>query len=82
MIKSAAAMPAHQNLILDSDLIQDLIEFLKANGGSLRASAVADQILLVPTLNEEFAALLVADLIAFDSRIRLKHARIEFTESR
>ncbi|HEX9928333.1 MAG TPA: exonuclease domain-containing protein [Pyrinomonadaceae bacterium] len=72
MIKSAAAMPAHQNLILDSDLIQDLIEFLKANGGSLRASAVADQILLVPTLNEEFAALLVSDLIAFDSRIRFK----------
>ncbi len=65
-------MPVSQNLILDSDLIQDLIEFLKANGGSLPASRVADHILLVPTLNEEFAALLVSDLIAFDSRVRLK----------
>lgn len=64
-------MTAHQNLILDSDLIQDLIEFLTVNGGSLPASRIADQILLVPTLNEEFAALLVADLIAFDSRVRL-----------
>jgi DNA polymerase III epsilon subunit family exonuclease len=72
MIKSAARMPLHQNLISDSDLIQDLIEFLKANGGSLPASNVADRILLIPTLNEEFAALLVADLIAYDSRIRLK----------
>jgi DNA polymerase III epsilon subunit family exonuclease len=72
MLKSAAMPAAHQNLILDSDLIQDLIEFLKANGGRLPASAVADQILLMPTLNEEFAALLVSDLIAFDSRVRLK----------
>ena len=70
MLKSAA-MPVTQNLILDSDLIQDLIEFLKANGGSLPASAVADQILLMPTLNEEFAALLISDLIALDSRVRL-----------
>lgn len=71
MLKSAA-MPTHQNLILDSDLIQDLIEFLKTHGGSLPASIVADQILLMPTLNEEFAALLVSDLIALDSRVRLK----------
>jgi DNA polymerase III epsilon subunit family exonuclease len=72
MLKSAAMPAAHQNLILDSDLIQDLIEFLKANGGRLPASAVADQILLMPTLNEEFAALLVSDLIAFDSRVLIK----------
>jgi DNA polymerase III epsilon subunit family exonuclease len=70
MIKSAA-MPVHQNLISDSDLVQDLIEFLKANGGRLPASAVADRILLTPTLNDEFAALLVADLVAFDSRVRV-----------
>lgn len=71
MLKTAA-MPTLQNLILDSDLIQDLIEFLKANGGALPASRIADQILLMPTLNEEFAALLVSDLIRFDSRVRLK----------
>lgn len=65
-------MQSRRNLISDSPLVQDTIEMLRVSGGSASAADIADIVLKLPELEAEVAALLIADLIKDDHRLRLR----------
>lgn len=74
----SAAMRVHSNLISDSNLVNQTIELLKENGGSLAATDVANHVLQIPTLDEDLAAMLVGDLTMSDPRLSLnENNRVE-----
>jgi DNA polymerase III subunit epsilon len=64
-------MQMHRNLISDSPLVQDTVELLRVCGGCASVSEVASLVLNLPEVDAELAALLVADLIKEDHRLRL-----------
>lgn len=64
-------MPPYSNLILDSTLVQDIIEMVRLHGGSASAIDVADIALSLPDLDPQLAVAVVSDLIRDDGRLRL-----------
>jgi DNA polymerase III epsilon subunit family exonuclease len=60
-----------RNLVPDSALVQDTVDLLRLCGGRAPVEQVADIILELPRLDPPTAALLVAELIQDDWRIRL-----------
>lgn len=69
-------MAFYSNLISDSVLIGDTINLLKFHGGALAATVVADEVLGVSKIGEEFAVSLIADLIEQDPRLMLRENSI------
>lgn len=65
-------MQPHSNLISDSPLVQETVELLRVCGGCATTSEVASLVLNLPEVDAELAALLVADLIKEDHRLRLR----------
>ncbi|MGB9182109.1 MAG: exonuclease domain-containing protein [Pyrinomonadaceae bacterium] len=64
-------MQVRRNLISDSALLQETVELLRVCGGSAPATEVADIVLKLSDLEAELAALVIADLIKDDHRLRL-----------
>jgi DNA polymerase III epsilon subunit family exonuclease len=60
-----------RNLVPDSALVQDTVDLLRLCGGRAPAAQVADLILELPGLDAPTAALLIAELIKDDWRMRL-----------
>lgn len=65
-------MQIHRALISDSVLIQETLELVRASGGAASVVSITDNVLKLPALAPDLAALLVSDLIATDARLRLK----------
>lgn len=63
-------MPTFSNLVSDSTLIQETIELLRDSGGRANAIDIVDAVFKVSHMDQELAALLVADLVRGDQRFR------------
>ncbi|HEV2761420.1 MAG TPA: exonuclease domain-containing protein [Pyrinomonadaceae bacterium] len=64
-------MQTFSNLVSDSALLDETITFLRQLNGRAPAVAVAEQVLQLPSLEPETAALMVSELIRDDWRVRL-----------
>lgn len=64
-------MPPYPNLVSDSTLVQDTIELLTCSGGRAAASEIVDAVFKLSHVDDEFAILLVSDLIGNDRRFKL-----------
>jgi DNA polymerase III epsilon subunit family exonuclease len=64
-------MPPFANLISDSTLVQETIELLRDCGGRASAAEIVDAVFKVSHIDEELAALLIADLVKGDRRFKL-----------
>ena len=67
-------MQTFRNLVSDSALVDEAIDFLRKQNGRASAVAVADNVLQLPSLPPEMAALMVSELIRDDWRVRLNPA--------
>jgi DNA polymerase-3 subunit alpha (Gram-positive type) len=65
-------MRVHSNLISDSPIVQETVELLRVCGGCVPATEVASIVLNLPEVEAELAAILVADFIREDHRLRLR----------
>ncbi|HVG39576.1 MAG TPA: exonuclease domain-containing protein, partial [Pyrinomonadaceae bacterium] len=68
---SNSPINAHPRLVSDSALLAEAVELVRQRGGMLPAAEIADFVLQLPRPDAELAALLVADLIGGDARLRL-----------
>ena len=64
-------MPPFTNLVSDSTLVQETIDLLRDCGGRANAAEIVDAVFKVSHLDDELAALLVADLVKGDRRFRI-----------
>ncbi len=64
-------MAVRRNLVSDSPLVQETIEILRVSGGKATASDIADIVLKLSDIEAELAAMIVADLIKDDHRLRV-----------
>lgn len=64
-------MQTYRNLVSDSNLLQEAIRLLRLRGGRAPAADIADVVLQLPNLDPPLAALLVAELIKDDWRLRV-----------
>ncbi|PYS88453.1 MAG: hypothetical protein DMF64_20385 [Acidobacteria bacterium] len=69
-------MSLPRNLVSDSALVQDAVELLRDCGGRAPVEQLAELILALPRLDTLSAALLVAELIKDDWRMRLVEQRM------
>lgn len=73
-------MHPHSNLISDSLLINETIDFLISVGGTASAMSIVDYTMNIRNSSPALARLLVADLVARDSRLVLKDDDLELVE--
>jgi DNA polymerase III epsilon subunit family exonuclease len=64
-------MPPFSNLISDSTLVQETIDLLRDCGGRANAAEIVDAVFKVSHVDDELAALLIADLVKGDRRFKL-----------
>ena len=74
-------MYPHSNLISDSLLVNETIDFLVSVGGTASAMAVVDYIMNIRNSTPALARLLVADLVARDSRLSISEDDVELVEA-
>lgn len=72
-------MPRYPNLISESLLISETIDFLVSTGGSATAVHVVDYVMKISKPEPRLARLLVSDLIDRDPRLSLNEDTVEFT---
>lgn len=60
------------NLISDSPLVRETFDLVRSAGGRLPVVAVAEQILKFRQIDEDIAAILVADLVRDDNRFKIR----------
>ncbi|MBV9957687.1 MAG: 3'-5' exoribonuclease [Acidobacteria bacterium] len=65
-------MEVRHNLVSDSPLVQETVEILRVCGGRAPAADIADLVLKLSDIEVELAALLVADMIKDDHRLRVR----------
>jgi DNA polymerase-3 subunit alpha (Gram-positive type) len=70
-------MPPYPNLISDSLLISETIQLLELSGGRASAVDVVDYVMKISRPEPRLAKLLVSDLVAIDSRLRLIEDTVE-----
>ncbi|HYP54573.1 MAG TPA: exonuclease domain-containing protein [Pyrinomonadaceae bacterium] len=66
-------MQTYRNLVSDSALVEETIDLLRRQQGRATALEVADAVLQLPDLEPDTAALMVAELIRDDWRVRLNN---------
>lgn len=74
-------MYPHSNLISDSLLVNETIDFLVSVGGTASAMTVVDYIMNIRNSTPALARLLVADLVARDSRLSISEDDVELVEA-
>lgn len=67
----------YPNLVSDSNLVQDTIDLLAGSGGRAAASEIVDAVFKLSHIDDELAALLVADLIRNDRRFKIDNNTVE-----
>lgn len=74
-------MPPFSNLISDSTLVQETIDLLRDCGGRANAAEIVDAVFKVSHIDDDLAALLIADLVKGDRRFKLIDSKtIELSE--
>jgi DNA polymerase III epsilon subunit family exonuclease len=73
-------MAIPRNLVSDSTLVQETLDLLGANGGRAAFTEIADAVLRLSHVDEDLAALLVADLIRNDPRFRIEAAHLAIVD--
>lgn len=71
-------MPLYPNLISESLLITETIDFLEAAGGRATAVNVVDYVMKISMPEPDLARLLVSDLVGRDPRLTLCEDTVEF----
>src|SRR5947207_3753000 len=71
VVQSPRRMPPFTNLVSDSTLVQETIDLLRLSGGRANASQIVDVVFKVSHIDEEFAGLLVSDLVKDDRRFKI-----------
>lgn len=71
----------YPNLISESLLITDTIEFLQSFGGRAPAVKVVDRVMKISAPAPDLAKLLVSDLIQIDPRLQLNDDTVELVEN-
>jgi len=71
-------MPLYPNLISESLLVAETIDFLVSLGGSATAVRVVDYVMKINRPEPGLARLLVSDLVGRDPRLTLKEDTVEF----
>jgi len=74
-------MPLYPNLISESLLIADTIDFLQSTGGRATAVRVVDYVMKISRAEPSLARLLVSDLVGRDPRLTLNEDTVEFIAS-
>jgi DNA polymerase III epsilon subunit family exonuclease len=64
-------MPPYSNLVSDSTLVQETIDLLLGSGGRAPATEIVDVVFKLSHVDEDLAALLVADLVRGDRRFKI-----------
>jgi len=70
----------YKNLVPDTPLHRHLEALLRENGGQVTASAVCEQVLLLPRTDAEVARALIAALVEDDVRLRASDGIVEWIE--
>ena len=65
-------MKVPSNLLPDSTLVDETLEFVRANGGRVRFTEIADSIFRLSNIDNELAASVIADLVQNDPRFILE----------
>ena len=73
-------MHPHPNLISDSLLINETVDFLVSVGGTASAANIVDYIMNIRNSTPALARLLVSDLAARDSRLVIREDDVELVE--
>jgi DNA polymerase III epsilon subunit family exonuclease len=73
-------MYPHSNLISDSLLVNETVDFLISVGGTASAMDVVDYIMNIRNSSPPLARLLVADLVARDSRLAIREDDVVLVE--
>ena len=71
-------MPPFPNLISESLLIRETIQYLKAAGGSASAVRIVDRVMKIRKVEPTLAVSLISDLIDRDPRLALNGEMVEF----
>lgn len=71
----------YPNLISESLLITETIEFLQSFGGRASAVKIVDYVMKIPAPAPDLARLLVSDLIEIDPRLQLNEDMVELIEN-
>ncbi|HVQ55246.1 MAG TPA: exonuclease domain-containing protein [Pyrinomonadaceae bacterium] len=71
-------MPPFPNLISESLLVRETIQYLKAAGGSASAVRVVDRVMKIRKVDPTLAVSLISDLIDRDPRLMLDGENVEF----
>lgn len=70
----------YKNLVPDTPLHHHLEALLRENGGQLAATAICEQVLLLPRTDAEIARALVGALVEEDARLRATDGIVEWIE--
>jgi DNA polymerase III epsilon subunit family exonuclease len=74
-------MPPYPNLISESLLVMETIDYLVSVGGSASASRIVEYVMSIKNANEAFARVLAADIVGRDSRLSLNGDTVELFET-
>ena len=74
-------MPPYPNLISDSLLINETIQFLQSLGGRASAVKIVDYVMKIREPEPDLAKILVSDLVEIDPRLHLNDDTVHLIES-
>lgn len=73
-------MAAHANLISDSLLVLETIDYLISVGGAARASCLVEHVMNIADASDDIASRLMAAIVDHDARLRLNGGVVELVE--
>lgn len=74
-------MIAHPNLISESLLVMETIDYLISVGGRASAARLVEYVMSIGNANDVFAVRLMADIVSRDSRLRMDGDQVELAEA-
>ncbi|MGD9629134.1 MAG: PolC-type DNA polymerase III [Pyrinomonadaceae bacterium] len=74
-------MTAHPNLISESLLVMETIDYLISVGGRASAARLVEYVMSIGNANEVFAVRLMADIVSRDNRLRMDGDQVELAEA-
>lgn len=74
-------MIAHPNLISESLLVMETIDYLVSVGGRASAARLVEYVMSIGNANDVFAVRLMADIVSRDNRLRMDGDQVELAEA-
>lgn len=74
-------MIAHPNLISESLLVMETIDYLISVGGRASAARLVEYVMSIGNANDVFAVRLMADIVSRDNRLRMDGDQVELAEA-